>query len=219
VQGLISFLKLKNVDTTNLITCDLICHGTPSAKIWQEYLKEFERKNNFYINDVIFRNKKDFTWKDCITTFIDETGNKISTSSWFDMYYDHVLFRESCFNCKYSTIYRNSDFTIGDCWGVEKTDFKSMNINGTSLVIVRSDVGKRIFKELGEEIKSLRVNKDKIMQPSLMHPVNKGSRYDKFWKDFSINSNKCIDKYFFPSKRVLLMKRIKMKVRNVIFKK
>ena len=32
VAGLLKYLKKRNIDTTNLYTIDLICHGTPSVR-------------------------------------------------------------------------------------------------------------------------------------------------------------------------------------------
>lgn len=72
IHGLKLFLKK---EYTNLLTVDFVCHGVPSRKIWQKYLKESiictiknqhlsssfhlsESELKSYIQDIQFRNKK-----------------------------------------------------------------------------------------------------------------------------------------------------------------
>ena len=44
-------------DYDNLITCDVVCHGIPSMKVWNAYREEKERKEGRKLSDLIFRNK------------------------------------------------------------------------------------------------------------------------------------------------------------------
>ena len=62
----------------NLYTCDLICHGVPSRKIFRDYLKYVENKENKKIKNFIFRNKK-FGWDSHFETFIFEDNTELST--------------------------------------------------------------------------------------------------------------------------------------------
>ena len=41
----------------NLILCDIVCHGTPSPKVWRDYLKHQEQKTGQQVIDVSFRDK------------------------------------------------------------------------------------------------------------------------------------------------------------------
>ena len=36
--GLKSYLRQQNTDTTNLILCDIVCHGVPSHYVYEKYL-------------------------------------------------------------------------------------------------------------------------------------------------------------------------------------
>lgn len=54
VYGLKSYLR-KEYD--NLVTVDLVCHGTPSPKLWKKYLDEQKDKYHSEIDDIVFRNK------------------------------------------------------------------------------------------------------------------------------------------------------------------
>lgn len=59
VAGLKLFLRK---DYDNLITSDLICHGTPSPKIFQNTINHIEKKLNADFEDYSFRDKKVRGW-------------------------------------------------------------------------------------------------------------------------------------------------------------
>lgn len=59
IAGLHHFLRKPY---ENLLTVDIICHGTPSPKVWAMYLDEVVTAGRKAINDVQFRNKRN-GWK------------------------------------------------------------------------------------------------------------------------------------------------------------
>ena len=59
VAGLKAFLKK---DYENLYTVDFICHGVPSAELWQKYVKYREKKSASRTVKTAFRRKND-GWK------------------------------------------------------------------------------------------------------------------------------------------------------------
>ena len=60
VAGLKTFL---GKDYENLFCVDVICHGTPSASLWQKYLDHIEKQYNGMIISVNFRHKEK-GWKE-----------------------------------------------------------------------------------------------------------------------------------------------------------
>lgn len=58
VAGLKKYLG-KEYD--NLFCVDIVCHGVPSKKIWEAYLRWQEQKMHSKVASVDFRNKKDLT--------------------------------------------------------------------------------------------------------------------------------------------------------------
>ena len=58
VQGLKNYLRLQKVPMTNLITCDLICHGVPSRIIDKDYINYLQKKENSEVVSLIYRNKE-----------------------------------------------------------------------------------------------------------------------------------------------------------------
>ena len=51
-----------------LLLIDIICHGVPSPKIFEEYLNFLENRYKGKIENFNFRNKI-FGWKSCIESF------------------------------------------------------------------------------------------------------------------------------------------------------
>lgn len=79
------------------------------------------------------------------------------TDSYFYSFMKHGLFRESCYQCQYATSKRVSDITIADYWGIDLEFIKDKNtLNGTNLVIVHSNKGRRVWDEISNQIESYR---------------------------------------------------------------
>lgn len=55
VSGLNSFL---GKEYENLYTCDIVCHGVPSPKVFEKYKKELEKAKNSEIININFRDKE-----------------------------------------------------------------------------------------------------------------------------------------------------------------
>lgn len=206
VHGLISYLELKKVDTTNLITCDIVCHGAPSPKIWEQYIDYRDSLSDFKVVDVNFRNKELFGWRAHRESFLLSNATTTTTTDWTNAFYAHVMFRESCYNCKYTTPNRKSDFTIADYWGIEKNAPQFDDNKGVSLVLVRTQKARDIFTSLGN-MRAVKTDLENSLQPQLQQPSYKGKDYDRFWTDYLKNNQKAIKKYFFPTKyRKLILK-------------
>ena len=58
----------------NLFCVDIVCHGVPSKKVWNAYLRWQEEKNHSKVVKVDFRNKRDFGWHDHVETLYFKNG-------------------------------------------------------------------------------------------------------------------------------------------------
>ena len=76
VAGVKAAIPKKYYD--NLNTCDLICHGVPSKRVFRDFLRYIENKENKRIKRFIFRDKR-FGWNSHFETFIFEDETQIST--------------------------------------------------------------------------------------------------------------------------------------------
>lgn len=220
VHGLLSYLKTKKISIDSLITIDFVCHGVPSPGVWNHYKNEIERRANSKLINVNFRDKNKFGWVAHIETYYFENGSEESNSNWANVFYQHCMFRKSCYSCPYTTPYRKSDFTIGDYWGYEKVIDGYRDNKGLSLVIAQNDKAKLILEKLDTQLEIHQTELKKSMQPQLCKPIHKGIEYNRFWKMYIKKADSAIKKFFFPSvlRKIYLVvpKRIKRYVKSIL---
>lgn len=157
VAGLKQFLEK---DYENLITVDLICHGVPSNRFFNEYLSFLKKR--LRAKDIIgysFRDKKKGWGMNCRVDFLTQNGKEKTKyiparlESYNTLFLDGLTYRENCYTCKYACRHRPGDFTIGDYWGIDKEhpDIFDNRLfveqDGISCLIVNSEKGKKIIDD------------------------------------------------------------------------
>ena len=117
----VAAIKKLSGDPENLLTMDLVCHGVPSRKMLEDYLKLLGKRLGGPVSGLKFRTK------DIRKTFcaeVDCNGRKYYLQHRFLSYYKLFLkgenYRDSCYSCPYARIERTADLTIGDYWGIEE---------------------------------------------------------------------------------------------------
>lgn len=118
VGALNSFLDKRKMCKDNLYTMDFFCHGTPSKKIFKDYIQAEEQKRKIKILDVSFRNKVN-GWTKTSFTFNNSIIAKSGTEVFYSLFWSHNILRNSCHSCPYTTNHV-SDITIFDYWGIDK---------------------------------------------------------------------------------------------------
>lgn len=169
--GLNSYIGKKYRE--NLYLVDIVCHGVPSPYIWRDYLFYIEKKYKKKVSVVNFRDKGEYGWVAHKETFIFEDGEKITPeqSPYTDLFYKHIMLRQSCGSCHYCNTVRPSDITIADFWGVEKTNTEINKDNkGVSLLLVNTDKGHRVLEEIKNKLYLIPAKLDNCLQANLMHP-------------------------------------------------
>ena len=150
VDGLKRFL-CKDYET--LITVDLICHGVPSPLLLSDYLKSVSERKGKVI-DIRFRDKKRNGW--CSQGSISY-NNRVKTispynSSYYYYYLQNSVSRVCCYSCKYSSIKRVSDITIGDYWNIETVIPKINSKNGYSVCLINTIRGNKFFDGVKDKL-------------------------------------------------------------------
>lgn len=144
IAGLHHFLR-KPYD--NLLSVDIICHGTPSPKVWGMYLDEVVTAGRKAINDVQFRNKRN-GWKAFnFTMEYNKDEQSVSLCShhqqnhFMRAFLRDMILRPSCYQCQAKSGRSHSDITIADFWGIN-TEIPEMDDDkGTGLVLINTDKG------------------------------------------------------------------------------
>lgn len=171
VAGLQSYL---GKDYENLLTIDLVCHGTPPIKYLQEYISDIIGKNEIW-NTIAFRGSYD-----CYLTVSDNARIVYQRKAGDDLYFHAFLqgltYRENCYHCQYACIDRVADITIGDFWGLDKTKLIHPYTGKVSLVLLNSKKGERLFTVAKEDLIWEQRDINEALNPkqgNLLHPSSK----------------------------------------------
>ena len=149
----------------NLILCDFLCHGVPSAKLFKDMLLELEKKNKSVLIDYKFRTKQ-FGWSQSGVSARFENGKTFSSVSRCDWLYracmmDNLFLRKSCYTCD-KAVYDCADITIGDFWGVANYNPKVNDQKGLSVLLVNTNKGKQVLSKIKEHCEIVEVDKKYI---------------------------------------------------------
>lgn len=185
VEGLNRFLG--KTDTEKLLTCDIICHGTPSPKIWQEWLELVKKSSGASIQHVNFRNKDHAGWHGNTIMITGDDGSTIlneaqGNNPFYLMFFRHLILRPSCHKCPFSNFRRPGDFMLGDYWGVNKQFPAFDDDKGVSLVFCSSEKGRRIWEQVCGKADCFPVEQSRCEQPNLRKPSPEAKGRAAFWK-------------------------------------
>lgn len=187
IAALKSFL---GEDCKNLVTCDVICHGVASPGVFKSYIDQLEEKNHSKIVEYLFR-KKISSWKNFHNSIKYLNGycqEELHYENFFMKgYLANLFLRPVCYNCKYSTIYRASDITLGDFWGIWKYKPEFGSELGISALIANTDKGLQIINKLtiGREVAEIEwlIAENPMLNGSVKKPKGR----EKFFKDWNKN--------------------------------
>ena len=186
VSGLLSYL---GGSRENLVTVDVICHGTPSPKIWQEYLRAKFREDN--IKDIKFRYKKCGDKKDYFPLLFQTEKRtflqKYEKNEFIKGFIANFYLNDSCYQCRYKGVDRVSDITLGDFWGIDSIQPGFSNGLGTSLLFIHTDKGIDAFDSVKDNLEYVEIPGEKIEQivannQSIAFSSQRNDQYNAFWK-------------------------------------
>lgn len=159
---------------------DIICHGSSSPKILRDYAEMIEK--NGKIEALEFKDKRN-GWRRP-TAFATINGREISLNSYVKIFYNKMALRPSCHKCPYATIKRKVDITIGDFWHIEKKSPEHYDNLGTSLILVHTDVGEKLFEDAKISLDWFESNTADCWQWNLEKPTPEGKGRNRFWKNY-----------------------------------
>ena len=147
---------LRNKDSDNLITVDLVCHGVPSPKIYKDYLNHMEQQYGSKAKMVNFRNKKPgwfiFGMKIEFENHKVYRKNKFKDSYTSGFLNDYFI-RPNCHLCQYTTTRRVADITIGDFWCFKSKNAKFRDTDkGISLCLLNSPKAVKAFESFSKSL-------------------------------------------------------------------
>lgn len=154
VQALYKYLGNKEYD--NLTTCDFICRGVNSPKVFLKYMDMLERQYGAKATEIKFKNKK-MGWHNFSMRVNFANGQEYCKDRYHDLFFIGYLqagnfSRPSCYECPFKGFPQKADITLADFWGIENIDKSMDQDRGTSLVMINSDKGQRLFDSIKDKI-------------------------------------------------------------------
>lgn len=132
----------------NLITIDIVCHGTCSEDYLKNHLCHIKSKNKIDFDKVCFREPTFGT-----QNFVFSLKNKDSLvysakvdsfDSYQNGYHNSLIYRNNCYKCAYAKRERIGDFTISDFSGLGNIDSFNYSKKSVSCILINTEKG-RIF--------------------------------------------------------------------------
>ncbi len=153
ISGLYNYL---GKDFENLISCDFVCRGVNSPKVFVKYMEMLEKQYGSIANKIKFKNKT-FGWHRFSTKVDFANGRSYIKDRYNDLFMIGYLqsgnfARPSCYTCHFKGFPQKADITLADFWGIEDIDSSMDQDCGTSLVLVNSEKGLNYFESLGDSI-------------------------------------------------------------------
>lgn len=189
---------------------DIICHGSPSPKVWHEYVNLLEEKHG-KISSLSFKDKR-IGWMSPIAV-AQMQDQEVSLRAYQKVFYSSNELRPSCHKCPYARIERTSDITIGDFWNIKERIPDHYNEKGVSLFIVHTVKGEKLFDHAKKLLNWFESNVTDCLQYNLEKPTPAAATRETFWQEYyTYGIGYIVKKYGTDS----YIERIKRKVKNTI---
>lgn len=231
VAGLKLFLRK---EYSNLITIDFVCHGVPSQTILKASLnsQDLSLKNNNY--NISFRRKirKGNDYVSSYGLFVkDQKDHKNNSEYIYEGYYPKdmyitgflsaLFYRESCYQCHYTTPERVSDITVGD-YSDNEGAYRNMKGKDLllSMIAINTLKGKDILNKLDGKITTAQIDYDKLLeaQGQLRKPMHLHPNRIEFENNFGKQDFNTLVRHLLQSdlKRIKKIERSR-KIRHIIY--
>lgn len=150
--GLISYL---NKRYENLIIMDFLCRGANSPKAHRHYIEYLEDKYESKMINLRSKDKRN-GWEQFGQSATFANGKEYFAHRSEDLrvvayHYGNLMVRESCLDCKFKTLPRYSDLTLGDFWGIKKEEVDDID-KGVSLLFINSEKGMELFDSITDRV-------------------------------------------------------------------
>lgn len=206
---------LGKTDQRRLFTVDIICHGVPSAQLFQDYIESIEKIKGKKVIDFRFRDKSAGWGLTGSAVLADEQGNTrkikipVKLSSYYSLFLHSEIYRENCYQCKYAGAGRVGDLTIGDFWGIHQQHPDYLRENGGALdegkgiscILVNTLQGNALMEEFGWNIRKMDSTFEKVANENgqLIAPSHRGKNRETVLRMYSQQGYQAVEHWFVRS--------------------
>lgn len=209
VAGLKAYI---NRDDANLILLDLVCHGVPSPKLFEDYKAALSQKYGSDIQNVYFRSK--ILGHHLSTIAVRFSNGKLIHSRRLVKSYPRLWFagfvsRPSCYACSFKEEDRVSDFTLFDSFkSAGQYGFKDDDM-GLSNVYIRTQKATALWEQIMGQVTAIKTETavtNKNDGDMIYESAVKNNARAEFWDDYeNLSYTELIDKYIPYSKKEAIM--------------
>lgn len=184
-------------------------------------MKMLEKEFKSTATNIKFK-AKDEGWHNFSMRVKFANGKEYCKNRWQDLFFigylqNGVFTRPSCFACRFKGFPRTSDITLADFWGIENIDPSMDQDKGTSLVMINSPKGMKLFESIKEQIEWKEFSYEEALKenPAIENSLNRpDTNREIFFNDIDkLPYYKVAQKYFVQqSTKESILKRIKLKL-------
>ena len=220
IAGLYGYLKK---EYTNLWTIDVICHGVPNLKFFDDYLSIEGKKRGGVPTGYSFRDKKRGWGMNARLDLRYLSGKEKSTyiparlTSYNTLFLDGDVYRENCYACPYARKERVSDMRIGDFWGIEREHPELLKQSefdekkGISCILVNTQKAAELCEKLSDRMYLYESSFMKIAKKNgqLDHPSTESERRNTVMEIYEKSGYDGVEKWFRKKyKKQIIMHRV-----------
>lgn len=223
VAGLYSVLGQKKFD--NLWTIDVVCHGTPSVKVFEKYIRELEYNTSAFVLSSNFRDKHEGWRKFSLKTLLKSDSDKeiiysknVKEDFFLQIFLRNICLNKSCADCHYGKLPRIADITLGDYWNIADIHPDMDHDKGTSVVLLNTNHGHKLIAGILRQIKFCETSLENAIagNPCITGSSWENFRRQEFFADLDrFSMGKLVEKY---CARLPLYLIVLLKIRNSFFK-
>lgn len=219
IAGLKAYLRK---DYPTLLTSDLICHGVPSQKIFNQHIEYIEQKYHDKVVDYKFRDYK--LGGGCETCSFANRKPVINMSYELSPYLYSFMYgmtyRESCYECKFAKVPRQGDITLADYWGIKKYFPQFDNSNGCSLLLLNTEKGCMLWEKIKKSctFEESKVADAAAFNGNLVHPSSKPEIRNIVYKEIEAKGYAVVAKQIFRSPNYVKLKLINYILNSEVLK-
>lgn len=158
VAGLYAVLG-KTATSADLTTVDIVCHGTPSVKVFEKYIAEIEKGKSAHVLSTRFRDKRNgwrlFSMTSSLNTISGDCfqfSKTLREDKFMRVFLQNICLNSSCADCRYGKLPRIADITLGDYWGISKYHPEMNDDKGTSVVLLNTTHGSELFDSVADKL-------------------------------------------------------------------
>lgn len=171
-------------DNENLLTVEIICHGTPSPMLWENYIGELGYAHE--VRHVNFRSKRNGWTNLHFEVHFADQGYYLRSANqdtYEKIFLRNLTLRLSCHTCKFRFPNGMSDLTIGDAWGIQTFAPDMFDNRGTSVVFVHTAKGKEFFERANMLTRPVKFFDAATHNPNFIMPSIADPRRENFFEN------------------------------------